>query len=525
MPVLVHAESSNTGVLDRTQTRLRSLHSYFSSNVGSTRKLYSRLFGLVAAWAVFFAVRLALPVTPGLPPAARATLAVVLWACILWVSEAVPSGVTGISIPFMLIFSQALKTPAQALSGFTQQAVFLALSAFMFAAVMQLSGLDRRLAMAMLHKLRVKTVTGATVSLFLTNCVMAFVIPGAVSRSATLLPVVKGMREFLGDTADAARAVKGLVIQGLVYAPMMSGLLLLTAGLPNLIIVTTVSKDTGVNISYGQWAALNWIYLLMFVPTLLWTSWLFKTKRARFPQLDRSGRVGNGSPQEAGAPTGPAERQPLTGPQIAALCVFVLMAAGWAFIHTIKPGIIGLFGVLLLTTPGLLPYSWKQILEHTMWNAFLLLGGALSMTLAMSSSGLGRYLANQAAPLAQGHGWLLVILIFMVLTEVLRLGMLSNVAAIALIAPILLPLGVRLGVNPIAFTLLVANIDTFAYVLPTQISAAVIAYGTDTFSIKDYAKSGSVSLVIAIVFSVVVVVPWYALMGFPIWSMHGIHLR
>lgn len=515
----------STGLVEGARSTLKAAGSYFSVNAGTSRKLRIRLLGFGTAWVAFFLVRFLLPLSHGFSGSARATLAVVVWACLLWISEAVPTGITGIAVPFMLVTSGALATPVQALSGFTQQEVFLALSAFIFAAVMHLSGLDRRLAVGMLRKLRVKTVTGATVSLFLTNCIMAFIVPGAVSRSAALLPVVTGVRGFLDTTADTARAVKALVIQGLVYAPMISGLFLLTGGLPNLIVASTIAKDTGVNIGYGQWVELNWVYLLMFLPTLAWTSWHFKTNRTKFGTFfknEPNSGVPTSSVSDTFSATGKRER--LTGPQIAVLCVFIAVALGWAIARSISPGLIGLFGVFILMTPGLVPYSIKQIFENTMWNAFLLLGGALSMTVAMSNSGLGLYLADKAAPLVQDRGWLVVLVAFMVFTQVIRLGMLSNVAAVALLAPILLPLGFRLGVNPIAFTLIVANLDTFAYVLPTQISAAVIAYGTDTFSIKDYARSGIVSLGIAMVFSVAVMVPWLAFMGYPIWSIDGIHL-
>ena len=43
------------------------------------------------------------------------------------------------------------------------------------------------------------------------------------------------------------------------------------------------------------------------------------------------------------------------------------------------------------------------------------------------------------------------------------------------IGPILVALAPKLGLHPVAFTMLVSDTDTFAYILPTQITAAVIA--------------------------------------------------
>ena len=100
-------------------------------------------------------------------------------------------------------------------------------------------------------------------------------------------------------------------------------------------------------------------------------------------------------------------------------------------------------------------------------------------------------------------------------THVIRIGMLSNVAAVTMIAPIALALAPRLGLHPVAFTMLVSDTDSFAYLLPTQITAGVIAYSSGAFSTADYAKVGAVSVLIAIVYGLCVIAPWYAYMGIP----------
>src|ERR1043165_9503081 len=103
-------------------------------------------------------------------------------------------------------------------------------------------------------------------------------------------------------------------------------------------------------------------------------------------------------------------------------------------------------------------------------------------------------------------------------THLIRLGMLSNVAAVALFAPILIALAPKLGLHPVAFTMLVADTDTFAYILPTQVTVAVIAYSSGTFSMADYATVGWVSVLLAIAYGILIMAPWYALLGMPVWD-------
>jgi solute carrier family 13 (sodium-dependent dicarboxylate transporter), member 2/3/5 len=187
-------------------------------------------------------------------------------------------------------------------------------------------------------------------------------------------------------------------------------------------------------------------------------------------------------------------------------------------LHQYPLGIIGLIGILVLFTPGLFPFTWKEVQDRTIWGTFLLLGGALTLTGAMTKSGLADWLANLAHGVVVGQVWWIALLVMMVGTHIIRLGMLSNVAAVAMLAPVLFAMAPKLGLHPVAFTMLVADTDTFAYILPTQITAAVIAYSAGHFTTADYAKAGWVSVLIAIAYAIVVMAPWYAYMGVPVWD-------
>ena len=158
--------------------------------------------GFVIAWVAFFAILWLLPIPAGLTLAGKATLAVVVWACIMWITEALPVGISGMLIPMLLVMSGAIDKFPKAASGFTTPVVFLCLAAFIFAAVMQAAGLDRRIALSLLHKMKVKTVNGVIWAMFAANLLLSLIIPAANARAATLLPVVNGITEMFGDTPE-----------------------------------------------------------------------------------------------------------------------------------------------------------------------------------------------------------------------------------------------------------------------------------------------------------------------------------
>jgi solute carrier family 13 (sodium-dependent dicarboxylate transporter), member 2/3/5 len=474
---------------------------------GSDAKLNGQLYGFLAAWLALFAILWLLPRPASLSPAGVAVLAVVVWASIMWVTEAIPTGISGLLIPLLLVLTGGATPFPKAAEGFSTPVVFICIGAFIFAAIMQTVGLDRRIALSLLRWFRVKSVNGVIWAMFVVNLVLSLIIPAANSRAATLLPVVNGITGFLGDDAAGRNGRKAIVIQTLVYGSMISGMCILTAHLPNYILVNLFAKDLGVTISYFDWFRLQWPYLGMFVITQWWVQRYFRTRNVS---------IQGGA---AAVVKMHAELPPTSIVEWRVIAVFAVVALGWMLepIHGIASHNVALLGLAVAFAPGIAGYAWKEVQDRTIWGTLLLLAGALSLSSAMSSSGLAKWLADGMHPV-QGLVWWLAVPAVMIATHIIRLGLLSNVAAIAMLAPVLIALAPKLGLHPVAFTMLVADTDTFAYLLPTQITAAVIAYSSGTFSMSDYFKVGWVSVLIAIVYGIVVMTPWYAYMGIPVWD-------
>jgi len=464
--------------------------------------------GFLVAWAAFFRVLFVLPQPAGLTPTGRATLAVVAWAALIWVSVAVPVGVSGILIPALLVLAHAITPFSKAASGFATPVVFLCLAAFLFSSIMQAAGLDRRIALWLLDKLKTSTANGVIWAMFAVNFVLSFLVPAANARAAALLPVVGGIADLFGDTPRERSAKKAIVIQSLVYGSMISGMCILTAHLPNLVIAGLLQRQLGLHLSYLDWFTLQWPYLGMFVLTQVWVQFYFRSRAVRLP----GGSTAIAAQHAALPPVGPQSK--------AILLVFAAVAVLWATEawHGLPSEIVALLGLATLFVPGLTDIGWKDVQGRTIWGTFFLLAGALSLSAAISETGLAPWVADGLYHFAQGHPWWLALLIVMAGTHAARLAMLSNVAAVTIIAPIMLALAPKLELHPAAFTLLVCDSDSFAYILPTQITAGVVAYSSGTFTTADYAKVGVVSVAIGILYGVFVMAPWYAHLGIPVWD-------
>lgn len=477
------------------------------------------LIGFFTAWIAFALILWVLPAPKGLSREGMAVLAIVVWASVMWVSEAMPVGITGMGIPTLLVLTHALpwnkgNPPLRdALAGFSGHVVWLCLFAFLVAAIMQLLKLDRRIALAILDWIKATNVGRVIWGFFVVNILLAFMIPAANARAATLLPVINGICDLLGDSDREKDAKKAIVIQAMVYGSMICGVFIMTAHLPNLIMIDLFGKNN-FTIGYLDWALLQFPYLGMFALTQMWVRYHFKTGGVEIAGGHQRIRAMH------------RELGPMSRGEWILLAMFAVVALMFVLgrgspiyeLHRFQLGIIGLIGMLILFIPGLFSFTWRQVQTNTMWGTFLLLGGAITMTSAMTKSGLAKWFADGIHGTVVGMPWWGVLLTLMVGTHVIRIGMLSNVAAIAMLAPIVFAMAPKLDLHPVALTLLVCDTDTFAYFLPTQITAAVIAYGTDKFSTTDYAKVGWLSIVIAIFYGIVVMAPWYALLGIPVWN-------
>lgn len=482
---------------------------YFFGNL-LAQKMAPRksLVGYVMAWLAF-AVILSTDLSSVITSyPAKAVLAVIVWACIVWVTEAIPVGVTGLMIPMLLVVTKAVPKIPEAFGGFVLDVSFLTLGAFIFAAILGAAKLDTRIALFVVDKMKAVRVGKLIIALFTTNMALSLAVPAANARSATMLPIINGVTGLFGDSSAESNAKKAIVISCIVYATMVGGILFMTAHLPNVLMVGLFDKQLGVHISWMQWLWLHLPIVGLF-PVMYWIiHFTFRSNHVEIPGgLERI----RNEQKELGK---------THNYEWVILAIFAFAATMWALedVHKIKTGMMTLIALGVFFIPGIFPLKWATIQNKTIWGTWLLLGGALSLSAAMGSSGLAKQMAGLIHPWVEGHGWIAVLLIMMAATQIIRLGMLSNIAAVAMLAPVLLEMAPLLNMNPVAFTLLIANVDTFAFLIPTQVVAGVVAYSTNTFSMWDYFKVGLPTVMAAILWSVFVMAPWYAFNGFSIWE-------
>jgi sodium-dependent dicarboxylate transporter 2/3/5 len=180
-------------------------------------------------------------------------------------------------------------------------------------------------------------------------------------------------------------------------------------------------------------------------------------------------------------------------------------------LHGIDYSVTGMIGVAALVAIGAL--RWRDIHENLEWGtALFIFGGGICLGLAMASSGAASYFAYLFFPLVEGKGWL-VLLGGVCVFGALVTNAMANVAAAALILPIVIPLAQLEGVDPRVLALGLACATSFAMILVIGCPPNAIAYSYRQFSSFDLTRAGLVATPVLLTLLLAAAGVWWSILG------------
>ncbi|KAG1256880.1 hypothetical protein G6F65_016139 [Rhizopus arrhizus] len=174
--------------------------------------------GLVAGILVMIGV-LMMPLPADLPVAGHRMLAILAFAVVVWITEAVSYEASAIMITTLMAFllgtAPTIKDPnvlygtsaaiSMALTGFANSALALVTGALFIAAAMTFTGLDRRIALVTLSKVGTST-RRILIGCIAVTIVLSLVVPSATARSAAVVPIMMGVIAAFGPPASGTSA-------------------------------------------------------------------------------------------------------------------------------------------------------------------------------------------------------------------------------------------------------------------------------------------------------------------------------
>ena len=427
----------------------------------------------------------------GLPPKAQRFLAVLAFLLILFVLEPIPLEITAITIGVLLTLTGVTDVKG-AWAPYMHPVVVFIMCCLIFAIALEKAGLTKRLGQAIARKAGNSVIRFT----FLLSVGLGYAsglfhdAAAAAIGIATMLPLMRAAG--IKPNTNTAR----FMIISVAFACSAGGMGTLVGGGRCMVSAAFLKEFTGIEITFFDWIMYALPAALVTVPLVVCVLYLVFRPDTTFklPEFDHEPR-----------PWSAVEKKSA----IILLIAFVMWVSKG--IHGLDYSITGMLAVAALIMAGVL--QWEDIHKHLEWGtALFIFGGGLALGLGMDSSGAARYFATLFFPLFKGSGWLIMFAGVAVFGALVTNAM-ANVAAAALILPIVIPLAQLEGVDPRVLALCLGMATSFAMLLVIGCPPNAIAYSYRQFKSMDLTKAGLVATPVLVTALILVCSIWWSILG------------
>jgi len=478
-------------------------------------------WGLFAAIAALIVVLL-LPTPAGLPVAGHRMLAIVAFAVILWMTEAVDYAVSAIVIAALMAFLLGLAPSVAnpkvllgtsgaltlAFGGFANTALVLVAAALFLAAAMTQTGLDKRIALNILSRVGIKT-RNVVFGTILVGFVIAFMVPSTTARVACLVPITLGIIAAFGVDKRGAFASMLMIVTTQTASIWNVGIK--TAAAQNMVAIGFIEKTFGTTITWLEW-------LIAAAPFgVLMSIALYFVMTIMMPPEVKEVPGGSEAIRKSLAELGPMKAS-----EKKLLAISLTLIAFWVtegLLHSFDTSTTTITAVALMFMPGIGIMTWKDTQPKIPWGTIILFGVGISLGTALLQTNAATWLANiVVAEFGLKNATVLFILAVMSLfLVIIHLGFASATALASAMIPIVIAVlkGVATpGINVIGMTMLLQFVVSFGFILVVNAPQNMVAYGTETFNARDFVRTGLVLTVIAFALVMVLGATYWHWLGY-----------
>lgn len=401
----------------------------------------------------------------GLDQPAQAVMAIMLFAGVLWFTEAFPLWVTALIVPPLLVVAAGIE-PKQAYCPFFDPIIALLLGGFVLALGIQKTGLDRRIAGLFVRAFGTRP-RRYLLGLMAATAFLSFWISNTAS---TLLMIPIGIAAV---TASGLKPLKSeyckTVMLGIGYSATIGGVGTLIGTPPNLIAVRFLA-ESGIAVNFLDWM----VHAMPLVAIMVLVAWGVLSFQHK-PDIE-----------EVKPPRIDSKR--LDRDQKVTIAIFAATAVLWVTegFHGVHNSVIAMLPIVGLYALNVLG---KDDLKGVKWSVLILVGGGLTLGSAIHSTGLDAFIASGLSGLLMGQPEFTTFLIIS-LFAIAFTAFVANTAGSAILVPIGIPMAGILGIDPMIMAILIGIVVSFDFIVPVGTPPNAIAYGTGYIRVKDMLRSG-----------------------------------
>ncbi|ROL57633.1 SLC13/DASS family transporter [Bacteroidetes/Chlorobi group bacterium Naka2016] len=449
-----------------------------------------------------FTLLLIFPLVPSKPQISH-MLAMIVLMGILWLTEALPIGITAM-LPLVFFPVLNISNANQVSINYFNSTIFLFLGGFIISIAIEKTGLHRKIALNLL-KLLGQTKDG----IFLAFAISSWFLSMFISNTATaliMLPIAISITNNLAS--ELPEAIKNrfskAILFGIAYSCSIGGIATLIGTPPNLIFhkIYSINFPNLPEITFSKWLSIALplsLILLLFEYLLLRVIFFWNLPNKIVNSNVLKNEISN--------------RLKLSTNQAITLVVFVATCLLWIFRTTIDLGFlvipgwadllglskfvddstVSIFSALLLF---ILPNDFQskarilQIddLKKVPWDIILLFGGGFAIANGFEITGLSDYLAQTLVGYTHLSGFLIILLVCIIIVATTEFS--SNTAVASTFLPIVASISQVLGIPPIKIMLPATISSSLAFMLPISTPPNAIVFSTGKLKISEMAVVG-----------------------------------
>ena len=440
-------------------------------------------------WIIPLALGVIIAVIPppaGLAPVAWHYFAAFVMVVAALILEPLPGVVVGfVGVAFCGTLRLVGSTPEDglrwALSGFSNSTVWLIYAASLFALGYEVSGLGRRIALALVHKLGRSTL-GLGYAIALSDLILApFTSSNTASASCTF-PIFTSIPPLYGSYPnDHPRRIGSYVMWVAFATQCVSSSIFLTALAPNVLAVELSRKIAKVDISWTQWfVGFLPVGIILFLSVPLLTYFLYP------PELKRGEKVA----EWAGAQL--KELGPLTLREKKMGGLAMLALIGWiGATRWIDPTMTALAICALMMLTGVV--TWNEIAGSKMaWTNLTWLATLVTMADGLARVGFLKWFAASSAVLLARVSVMSMIIGVIVVFFFVHYFFASLSAHTTALMPVFLAMMMTLPGLPMRPVVMILGytLGLMGVISPYATGPSPMYYGTGYISTKDFWRLG-----------------------------------
>jgi len=434
---------------------------------------------------IIFVLIMLIPL-PGLNYPGHAAIALLIFAIIMWATEALHLAVTSLIILFLQPLL-GVETFNNAVIGFANPIIFLMIGGFILAEAIRKSGLAVRLTYYLLSKLGTSPNMSLFAAVFSTGLLSAWI--ENVVAFAMLLPIIKQIVPLMGVNEPEkgnSNFAKAMVL-GASYGSLAGGFGTEIGTAPNLMAAAYT------HLPFSNWMIFGFpLAIMMLFVTWKLLSWIFP------PEV--KGIVGG-----MDTVTNTLNKMGLMTKTEKITLVILLFTIGlWITtgITKIDSYSVALIGASLYFISGVI--NWKDAQQNIDWGLIIFFGGALSLGAALLNTGAAAWLVQDLIGMLGTNVSTVSIMLVLMIIGVVITQVMSNIALSAILVPLSVTLAAAQS-QPIGiYAVPVAIACSLSFMFPMADPTVAMAYGTGYVKIKEIIKAGIPMVVLGIILTVII---------------------